>query len=209
MSCEPHEENISALLDGELDAREAGELLDHLLGCASCRRFYHDARALDEIAAPQIAAAPLARSGKALPPHPGAHRHAFLPRFTARWAAAAVLLLALGFAGGHLWKDQPGSAASFPADEVLAVTLGEAGEADSPMTPERFLDLTLELLRADPRFRHQMQTVLDEVREPIPGGAEGVLLAAVHPAEGRSDRRSEESPLGERRGMPDPQAVTD
>lgn len=48
-ACESYEVHISALMDGEASPADVLTVLDHLPGCASCQRFYRDARELQEL----------------------------------------------------------------------------------------------------------------------------------------------------------------
>lgn len=159
--CETYEISISALADGELPAEDLLPTLDHLAECASCRAFYRDLRALaaalpadaetassalqeapDEVwRRIEVAVAPaLARPGRA-------------PSWALR-LAAAVLLVA------SIWGALATVSALRPADGPIEVTLGDD---DGRMTEQRFVDLTVELLRADSRYRQEMLQVLTTV----------------------------------------------
>jgi len=187
--CETYEMSISALADGELPAEDLLPTLDHLAECPSCLAFYRDLRALaaalpaaaaeraDPLTAPgeapeevwrriEAAAAPaLPRTGRVRP-----------------WAMrlAAAFLLVVG-----LW----GALAAVrsvlgPAGAPIEITLGEDR---GRMTEQRFVDLTVELLRADSRYHQEMLQVLTAVDErdgrqeapadydvPLPEGDDGV-----------------------------------
>lgn len=159
--CETYEMSISVLADGELPAEDLLPTLDHLAACPSCQAFYRDVRALaaalpaDAVAASasgeapeeiwrriEAAAAPaLSRTERARP-----------------WAMrlAAALLLVAG-----LW----GALAAVrsvlrPAGEPIEITLGDDR---GRMTEQRFVDLTVELLRADSRYHQEMLQVLTAV----------------------------------------------
>ena len=181
--CETYEMSISALADGELPAEELLPTLDHLAECPSCQAFYRDVRALAAAlpagAAPapapaeapeevwrriEAAAPALARTGRARP-----------------WAlrlAAAVLLVA------GLWGALAAARSVLrPPGAPIEVTLGEDR---GRMTEQRFVDLTVELLRADSRYHQEMLQVLNTVVErggmqeapvdhdaPLPEGDDG------------------------------------
>lgn len=169
--CETCEMSISALTDGELPAEDLLPTLDHLAECPSCRAFYRDLRALAAALPPEevwrrieVAAAPgLSRTGRARP-----------------WAMrlAAALLLVAGL-GGALAFVRFGL---HPAGEPIEVTLGEDR---GRMTEQRFVDLTVELLRADSRYHQEMLQVLTAVERggrreapadydtPLPEGGDG------------------------------------
>jgi hypothetical protein len=73
------------------------------------------------------------------------------------WAmrlAAAVLLVA------GLWGGLAAVSALRPAGEPIEITLGEDS---GRMSEERFVDLTVELLRADSRYHQEMLQVLTAV----------------------------------------------
>jgi hypothetical protein len=186
--CELHEVNISALLDGELEPQALLPLLDHLGSCPRCRAFYEDARELGRLAAalpvsetapaphaPAAAAPPPARerAGTVAPAARGAWRRLFQPPVWA-WGAAALLLLAIGFAGGHLAHGLPELSAP-PSDAPVEITLGEDRGV---MDQERFVALTIELLRADPRYHREMLQVLQQV-QPTEQNEELVPLFAA------------------------------
>lgn len=47
MTCQLHQQQTSALLDGELDSARSGDLFAHLAGCERCRTFLADLTALN------------------------------------------------------------------------------------------------------------------------------------------------------------------
>lgn len=163
--CETCETSISALADGELPPEELLPTLDHLAACPSCQAFYRDVRAL-------AAALPAGAGHAASFESPGEapeeiwHRieEAAAPALvrTGRvrpWAmrlAAAVLLVA------SLWGVLAAVRFTHPADAPIEVTLGEDR---GRMTEQRFLDLTVELLRSDSRYHREMLHVLSAVLE--------------------------------------------
>ena len=185
--CETYEMSISALADGELPAEDLLPTLDHLTECASCRAFYRDVRAL---AAALPAEAELASAVPPEAPEEIWHRieAATAPAFVQRerpgrapsWAlrlAAAVLLVA------GLWGALATVSALRPADGPIEVTLGDDR---GRMTEQRFVDLTVELLRADSRYHQEMLQVLTTIVErdgrqetpidrdaPLPEGDDG------------------------------------
>lgn len=201
--CESYEMSISALADGELAAGGLLPVLDHLAECPSCQAFYRDVRSL-------AAAIPAGGPQRLPAPAPGEAPEEVWQRIEAAaapalsraegvrpWAlrlAAAVLLIA------GLWG---AFAAVRPAlrapDEPIEIALGEDR---GRMTEQRFLDLTVELLSADPRYHREMLQVLTAIiarsgrREtpvdhdaPFPEGDESGSehrrgLAAAPPAEG-------------------------
>jgi len=141
MGCEDHQIVLSSLLDGEAGPDETRDALDHLLGCPQCRGFYEQARALDrELTATSIPGQP----------HPDRRRSR--PGWAWPVAAAAVLLLAVG-----LW---PGRAVQTPPADPAARVIDATGHTE--MSDTRFVELTVELLQADPRYHLEMMDVLQQ-----------------------------------------------
>ncbi len=163
--CELHELQISALLDGEADLHEQKAALDHMLSCADCRRFYEEARGLQELvddlplaASPERTAADSPRRVRAIP--------AGLPL----WAQAAAILLvlalglAIGFgAGGRSLPAQSPEEFALPSGEQT-IDVRLASEAGS-MSDAHFTTLALDLLRADTRYQRKMFEIL-RILEP-------------------------------------------
>jgi hypothetical protein len=184
--CETYEISMSALADGELSTEDLLPTIDHLAECPGCQAFYRDVRAL----AASLPARPLAASVTGEAPEEIWRRievaaaPAVVPAVgrtgSARpWAprlAAAVLLVA------GLWGALAAVRSRHPAGAPIEVTLGEDR---GRMTERRFVDLTVELLRADSRYRREMLQVLtvvgarDERQEgpdddaPLPEGDDG------------------------------------
>jgi len=165
--CETYEISISALADGELSAEDLLPTIDHLAECPECQAFYRDVRAL----AAALPAGPAAESasGEEAPEEiwrrievatapavgPAVGRTGPARPWALRLAAA--VLLAAG-----LWGALAAVRFLRPADAPIEVTLGEDR---GRMTDRRFVDLTVELLRADSRYRHEMLQVLNTVSE--------------------------------------------
>jgi predicted anti-sigma-YlaC factor YlaD len=167
-NCEHHEASLSAWLDGQLDRAGQVECLDHVVRCASCRDFYLDARALEGLMA-------TLRTPAETPPAPpeiwkriewetrAAGRRTAHPRRRAfALQAAAVLVLALGLSV-LVWNDRVA-----PAPGEAEVRLGEGGD----MSESRFIELTKEVLRADPRYHAAMFQVMEQVVRDTSGAEE-------------------------------------
>ncbi len=164
-NCELHELQISALLDGEADLHEQKAALDHMLSCGDCRRFYEEARGLQELVddlplapSPEPTVADLPRRGRVIPTG--------LPI----WAQAAAILLvlalglAIGFgAGGRALPERSAEEFALPSGEQT-IELRLASEAGS-MSEARFTSLALDLLRADTRYQRKMFEIL-RILEP-------------------------------------------
>jgi len=180
--------SISALADGELPAEDLLPALDHLAECPSCLAFYRDLRAL-AAALPAAAAEqadPLTATGEA--PEEIWHRieAAAVPALSRPgrvqpWAMrlAAAFLLVAGLSGALA----AARSVLRPAGAPIEITLGEDR---GRMTEQRFVDLTVELLRADSRYHQEMLQVLTAVDErdgrqeapvdydvPLPEGDDG------------------------------------
>lgn len=187
IDCETCEMSISALADGELPTEDLLPTLDHLMECSSCRAFYRDARALaaslptETIGASAPGEAPeeiWRRIEVAAAP---ALSHSGSTRSWAMRLAAAVLLVA------GLWGALAAVRSLHPAGEPIEITLEEDR---GRMTEQRFVDLTVELLRADSRYHQEMFQVLTAVLERG-GGQESPVDQDVPFPEGddeKSDR---------------------
>lgn len=166
--CETCEMSISALVDGELPTEDLLPALDHLAECSSCQAFYRDARALAASLPIETSADPrLPASTPAEAPEEIWHRiereaapALARPGRTRPWAmrlAAAVLLVA------GLWGALAVARLALrPAGEPIEITLEEDR---GRMTEQRFVNLTVELLRADSRYHQEMLQVLTAVLE--------------------------------------------
>ena len=193
MTCEDHEILISTFLDGELSREEAAVMLDHLIGCESCRGFYREAQGLQGIVQPLA-------TGRRNPPP--AHlwnriesrsrpRRFLSGRFPGvadwGWKAAAVLLVVFG-----LW--QVGRIRTAPVQDApraggtTAVEHGQPmevvlGGRPGQMTDARFVELTAELLGANHRYHQAMLQVMREVQESTrsqEAPAEDILRDPLH-----------------------------
>lgn len=162
--CEIHQSDLSALLDGELDAREALTPVDHVTDCGACREFWRSARALQDATGPEPAAEPL-------PPADGwrriestvlrkdrAHR-------TWAWRIAAALVVGIGLLF-TLRSAPPPETGPEPSPATLEIQAGT-----HPMSERRFVELTAELLQADPAYHLKMLEVMRQVASPddLPG----------------------------------------
>jgi len=164
--CEFFEIELSTLLDDELSHAEVLRVVDHLASCAQCRAFYRGARALDLALAERGASAEALRAGlwarverRASGPDSSRARRARPPAVLV-WglrAAAAILVVVGGWTATRLWT-APGGAPS--SREVVSIAL--ASNPDG-MSDQRFVELTTELLEADPRYHRKMQQIMAAV----------------------------------------------
>jgi len=191
--CEHCETLVSTWLDGQLDRRGQIECLDHVVRCPSCRDFYLDARALDGLVAavrtPAHAEVPPPRVWERIEQSAGKDPARPVRRPIPAWAlqAAAVVVLAVGLSV-VVWN----GVGVAPAPEQAEILLGSNPE----MTETRFVELTREVLEADPRYHsamHQiMEQVVRETRGPGEVAAEGMVQ---RPDEGEIDEETESAGL--------------
>lgn len=129
--CEHMELSISALLDGEADLHEQGEVVDHLLACPDCREFWRQARDFQGRLDAELPVEGL--------PAPGARRPRLrlLPAAggARRWlqVAAVVAPLAVGLGVGH-WMAGRGAGAADPG----LPPRGAPSSCSSPPTAARW-----------------------------------------------------------------------
>ena len=163
--CDPHQTDLSALLDGELDAREALGAVDHLAGCRRCRDFWRAARALQ-------AAAGSAAAGAPQPPTDGwrrietavqrerspilEDRRGRLGQRAWVWRIAATLVVGVGLL--FALRSAPPPESGREASGTIEI---QAGSVD--MSERRFVELTTELLRADTSYHAKMLEVMRQV----------------------------------------------
>jgi hypothetical protein len=156
--CEEYRINMSALMDGELGSEELGDTIRHLASCAVCLKEFESFQALQkrvnhEVKAPAVPARlwqAISQEKSASPKAISQPLHPNLGRIL-RLAAVIVVCFGLGYILSkpvfHLPKADPNSPI------VLA-------SAPSSMTEDRFLELTRELLTADPSYHRKMYLIL-------------------------------------------------
>lgn len=196
-ACELFEAELSAVLDGELDLVDLPATLDHLIDCRRCAAFYRSSRLLNQ-----------AVSSSRVEPHESVwHRiserapwtetsEASVPTVRSRrsrlqeWAPrlAAVFVLAFGLWMVQVTSRDGGSAFFRSGGEV-----GEGATMPEAMSEQRFVALATEVLRADPKYHHEMLEVMESATR------------AEHRESTVDYRRSEEGLglLGSRRGEGD------
>ena len=125
MSCTVRAEEISAWIDGDLDAAASEALAAHLERCSSCQAVAADLRALGE-ASRALGQQPIVEDGwEALRPRVEARlrRRRRLRRAAWALAAAAMILLALGIV--HLARSGAERSAEDEARARLALLMGQ------------------------------------------------------------------------------------
>jgi len=170
--CEHFESRYSALIDGEYDAQEVPELMEHLAKCPACGDFFLEIRALDsrvsEFNEPVYEKSPAsfhiweniaAQSG--LQP-------SILRRATKFWQiipiAAAILLVSfLGFSMYGLFNPEDAA-----VENEMSITLEERS---GDMTEHHFVQIVKELMQSDRKYQVAMLKVMREVIHMYPDGA--------------------------------------
>ncbi len=165
---ERFEADLSAIVDGELDGEPLRRAVDALAVSPELRRFWAESRELQTSlrAGKEDRAGVTPREGlwdvieaKAKPP---ARTFALGHVPTRAWAAAATILIAISLAlSGFLKVDIP----AFHSPERTVQLAGDPGS----MTEDRFLELTTELLKADPRYQRKMLEVMQVVNQQAYG----------------------------------------
>ncbi len=174
MTCETMEMELSAVIDGEVEAGVLPDLLDHLVECAECRAFYRAARSLDDglvVAGLRRAEAP-PQLWERIEETAGLSR----PRVPAwMWRAAAAAVIGIGlWAVGALRLP-----VAVPLGDEVDVSV-EANRGD--MSEDDFIRLTTRLLESDRRYHLKMMEILSVVnaRTFVPETrADRAQLAAV------------------------------
>lgn len=167
--------DLSCLLDGELEPERVLPLLDALLDRPDLQAFYRAGRELDHLIAesvrPDEASAasvaketrewqwPLSRIGTIV-----GRSWRWIPVPT--WAIGAVAALVVAVLA---WKAAP------DGSTILRIGPGAVSEMGgrSSMTDHRFVEMTAELLQAEPRYQRKMLEVMNEVESlrSIPEGS--------------------------------------
>ncbi|MFP3940108.1 MAG: anti-sigma factor family protein [Thermoanaerobaculia bacterium] len=188
--CDLHQADLSALLDGELGAGEAVAAVDHLADCGACRDYWRSARDLQAATAPGAATEPT-------PPADGWRRieaavekdHRRSSRAWA-WRVAAVLAVGIGLLVALRPGPRPGSPGGFRLDPIPGDVI-EVQAGTQPMSERRFVEVTTELLRADPAYHLKMLEVMRQVADPedLPG-----VLRENAPTTEHDRRRGETGP---------------
>lgn len=142
----------SLALDDEIDHDELLRLLDAMADDPDARRFWREARAAQAMIARAGASVPTDRSARPQP----APRRSRRGLAVAAVGVAAAIVVGLGLVRMRAVDPGPGTTTT-----AYDVRLGENAGA---MSDERFVDLAVELLRSDERYRDEMFALLDEVR---------------------------------------------
>ena len=169
MNCEETQIEISSWIDGEIAPWDALPLADHLLRCTACAEFFRRSRSLEKaiVMAPPLPATPTTR-----------RRSLRLAPWTLPLAATVLLAIGGLALGRQAWREL----ATRPSQRI-------AQQPAAPMTDDRFVGITRELLESAPRYRTEMLRVMSEVAQPRP--LEGTV--DTRPREGRaSDDESSE-----------------
>jgi hypothetical protein len=161
--CERFEEHLSAWLDDELERADQVEWIDHLVRCSACREFTIQARSLDGLIAtvrpPRDAVEPSPDLWNKIQSTTTAASIAPAPASSLWYAglrAAAVLVLSVGLGALFMSGPETANTGYDPAEIRL-------GENSGGMDDSRFMQLTTEVLRADPRYHDALYKVMEQV----------------------------------------------
>jgi len=185
-NCEDYEILISTWVDGQADRNEQVECLDHVARCAACREFYLQARSLDGLVAavrtPDEVAAPSPEVWKRIEWVTAKERRQATRRRIPTWAlqAAAVVVVAIGLSV-LMWNG--GGVAQRPEQAEIALGGG------TDMTDTRFVELTREVLGADPRYHSALYEIMGQVVHDTAGYDEASTEGMIE--------RGDEGELGE------------
>ena len=165
---EQYEADLSAIVDGELDGEPLRQAIDALVRDADLRQFWAESRTMQH----SLHAGEGDLAG--VTPHSelwNAIEEKVKPRAkifslnhapVRAWAAAATILLAVGLSvSGFLKVDVP----FFHTQQTTVELASDRGS----MTEDRFLQLTTELLKADPRYQRKMLEVMEVVNQQAYG----------------------------------------
>jgi hypothetical protein len=189
---QPFEENLSAIMDGELTGEKLLESIDALVETGELRSFWRDSRSLQKaLAAPQagLIEAPPDSLWDNVEYATGKQRAKVfqLNKVSPQvWAAAASIVLIFSLTVAGLLRG------TFP-EQANAKTI-QLGQNDGRMTEDRFIDLTTELLQADSRYHRKMLEVMQTVNSEVYG-----LSGDVRSPEGspRTEERLEDPAITE------------
>lgn len=165
--CAHEQADLSALLDGELEAALVPETVDRVLHCPSCSRFYAEARRLQGLLTiagkiegpeppPELWSRIADRAGRADAPASNVVRPAAWLGSRARGllAAAAVLAACTWLLVSSPLFDQP---------DTLSTEVQALSESSEPMTDDRFVAIAAELLQADERYLEEMRSLMRQL----------------------------------------------
>jgi hypothetical protein len=174
--CEEYQINLSAMMDGELSTEELTETVKHVAVCTDCLQVMQQFQNLQQHLCAEIIApsAPADLWQQIKDEAAPARKAKFIPLQT-RWvryiSMAAVFVLFFGM--GYLLKTptittlQGGMPVSMKNASSPIVLASDAGK----MTDEHFLELTRELLSANPVYHRKMYLILQALNKD--GGEEG------------------------------------
>ena len=158
-NCEEYQLNLSAMLDGELKGEALSRTVKHLAVCSDCLKVFNAFQSLQARVEAEAAAPPL-------PPHlwlrieaQGRRKEkpkvlSFFQSHAVKYISAAAALFIFFALGYYLRKPAlPSAKMDLNAPVVLA---GNPGR----MSEERFLEITRELLSAEPKYHRKMYLIL-------------------------------------------------
>lgn len=182
---EHYEADLSAIVDGELDGEPLRQAIDALIRNPDLRAFWAESRAMQSSLFGENDRAGITppegmwdKIQKKARPRAKIFLLSSAPART--WAAAATILLAVGLTvSGFLKVDIP-----FFHNQQRTIQL--AGDRGS-MSEDRFLQLTTEILQADPRYQRKMLEVMQVVNQQAYGFQTGEGRRLGEPLRDTSD----------------------
>jgi len=194
--CEQYQINLSTMLDGELKGMELADTVKHLTECGDCRRQFEVFHKMQEKVeaeytvkeVPSYIWRNLEKTAAAEKSQP-----LVVPFTRTIWKiAAAAAVIAVVFGIGYFFG-QPGNVLTQDGEPLIKLT-----GYQQKMNEDEFLELTRELLNADPKYQMKMYMVLHTIYDNnIEGGMEQMML------EGESDRVTEGKSEKNRKNSPE------
>ncbi|MEM1248480.1 MAG: hypothetical protein AAGK22_19040 [Acidobacteriota bacterium] len=158
--------DLSALLDGELEAHLVPEAVDRILHCECCARYYAEARRLQgllTVAGRVEGLEPPAELWNRITEEAGKEPERskvvrpsawFSPRVVGLLAAAAVLVFCTWFLV---------NTELFTGSNDLSTEIQALSGSGAPMTDDRFVAIASELLQADERYLDEMRSLMRQL----------------------------------------------
>jgi hypothetical protein len=156
--CEPYRINLSPLMDGELPPDDLADTIRHLAGCDACMKEFAAFQALqrkvnNELKAPAVPGQLWKAIQNEAQEPPRARSLAYRPTMMRFLRMAAVVIICFGLG----WMLSKPLFKSKSYDPNTPIVLASARDS---MSEERFLELTRELLTADPAYHRKMYLIL-------------------------------------------------
>ena len=170
LDCEYYQMNISAMLDGELSGSELAETVEHLSQCENCRKEMEMFRKMQEkVDSDYVDEAVPRNVWKNIERITKAEKKPVVVEFKDNVykiiAAAAVLIIIFG--AGYFFG-RPGTV--LMQDGRSLINLASQTQQQQ-MSDDQFIDMTRQLMNADPRYQVRMYMILHSLFDQnIEGG---------------------------------------